>query len=88
MTEVAATEFTRNFSRFREEVQHAPIAVTSHDRITGYFVSARDFDEYQGLKARAGTAVWAGELDDQTLKALAESRMDKKHAHLDDLLED
>lgn len=87
MTEVAATEFARNFGRYREAAQRAPVAVTSHDRVTGYFVSARDFEEYQRLKAHAGRAVWAEELDADTLKALAASRMDARHAHLDKLLD-
>ena len=40
MTQVAATEFARNFGRYREEAQHEPVAVVTHNRVTGYFVSA------------------------------------------------
>lgn len=83
MTEVAATEFARNFGRYREAAQHEPIAVTSHDRVTGYFVSAREFEEYRRLKARASQAIWAGELDNELLAALDEAKMDANHAHLD-----
>jgi hypothetical protein len=39
---VPATEFARNFGRYREEARHEPVAVQSHGRITGYFVSARE----------------------------------------------
>ncbi|MWC42427.1 type II toxin-antitoxin system Phd/YefM family antitoxin, partial [Sphingomonas carotinifaciens] len=53
MTQVAATEFARNFGRYREEAQREPVAVVTHNRVTGYFVSARDYDEYQRLKATA-----------------------------------
>jgi hypothetical protein len=88
MTEVAATEFARNFGRYREAAQRAPIAVTSHDRVTGYFMSAQDFAEYQRLKAQARQVLAVEELDDATLAALAESRMDPRHAHLDELLDD
>jgi PHD/YefM family antitoxin component YafN of YafNO toxin-antitoxin module len=88
MTEVAATEFARNFGRYREAAQRAPVAVTSHDRVTGYFVSAQDFEEYQQLKERARRALAVEELDDATLTALAEARMDARHAHLDKLLDD
>ena len=49
MAEVAATEFARNFGRYRELVQREPVAVRVHDRVTGYFVSARDYEEYQRL---------------------------------------
>lgn len=88
MTEVAATEFARNFGRYREAAQRAPVAVTNHDRVTGYFLSARDFEEYQRLKERAGRAFRADELDAETLKALAAARMDPRHAGLDTLLDD
>lgn len=88
MTEVAATEFARNFGRYREAAQREPIAVTSHDRVTGYFMSARDFEEYQRFKEQARRAVAVEELDEATLAALAESRMDPRHAHLDELLDD
>lgn len=87
MTQVAATEFARNFGRYREEVQREPIAVMTHNRVTGYFVSARDFDEYQRLKASEPVALAVEELDAATLRALAASRMDARHADLDALMD-
>lgn len=87
MTEVAATEFARNFGRYREEVQRESIAVKVHDRITGYFVSARDYDEYQRLKAMMPVALSAGELDDATVAALSKATMDKRHAALNRLMD-
>lgn len=87
MTQVAATEFVRNFGRYREEAQHQSVAVVAHNRITGYFVSARDYDEYQRLKAASPSALAVDELDGATLKALAASRMDPRHDHLDSLMD-
>lgn len=87
MTEVAATEFARNFGRYREEVQREPIAVKVHDRVTGYFVSARDFDEYQRLKAMVASAVAVEDLDADTIKTLADARMDTRHTSLDELMD-
>ena len=87
MTEVAATEFARNFGRYREVAQHEPVAVVTHNRITGYFVSARDYDEYQRLKAAAPTALAVEEIDGATLRALAAARMDRRHGHLDALMD-
>lgn len=87
MTEVAATEFARNFGRYREIVQREAIAVRAHDRITGYFVSASDYDEYQRLKAMMPVALAAEELDDDTLRALSETKMDKRHAALNALMD-
>lgn len=87
MTHVAATEFARNFGRYREEAQRAPVAVVVHNRVTGYFVSARDYDEYQRLKAAVPVALAVEELDAATLRALAASRMDARHDHLDSLMD-
>lgn len=87
MTEVAATQFARNFGRYREVAQREPVAVIVQKRITGYFVSARDFDDYQRLKALAPTARSVDELDAATLKALAASRMDRRHDDLNALID-
>lgn len=87
MTEVAATEFARNFGRYREIVQREAIAVKAHDRITGYFVSARDYEEYQRLKAMMPLAIAAEELDADTLRELENSTMDKRHDPLDALMD-
>lgn len=87
MTEVPATEFARNFGRYREIVQREAIAVKAHDRITGYFVSAREYEEYQRLKAMLPLAVAAEELDSETLRALDETRMDRRHDALNDLMD-
>jgi hypothetical protein len=87
MTEVPATEFARNFGRYREAVQREAIAVKSHDRITGYFVSPQDYEEFQRLKAMMPVARGVEELDADTLRALAASRMDARHADLDALMD-
>jgi PHD/YefM family antitoxin component YafN of YafNO toxin-antitoxin module len=87
MTQVAATEFARNFGRYREAAQREPVAVVAHNRITGYFVSAHDYDEYQRLKASAVTALAVDELDAATLQALAAARMDARHDHLNALMD-
>ena len=87
MTEVAATEFARNFGRYREIVQREAIAVKAHDRITGYFVSARDYEEYQRLKAMMPLAVAAEELDADTLRELENASMEKRNDPLDALMD-
>lgn len=87
MTQVAATEFARNFGRYREEAQREPVALVAHNRVTGYFVPARDCDEYQRLKAMAPSALAVEELDGATLKGFAASRMDARHDHLNALLD-
>ncbi len=51
MSAVTATEFAKSFGRYKEEAQREPIAITSHGRISGYFVSEREFKELQRLRA-------------------------------------
>ena len=52
MITVPSSEFSKNFGRYREAAQREPIAVTSHDRVTGYFVSGSDYEAYLRLKAQ------------------------------------
>jgi len=51
MGAVTATEFAKAFGRYKEEAQREPIAITSHGRVSGYFISAREFEELQRLRA-------------------------------------
>ena len=86
--DVPATEFARDFGRCREEAQHEPVAVQSHGRTAGYFVSAREFQNYQRLKERAGEAVAIEELDAEVVEALRRAVADPRHDHLNALLDD
>ena len=88
MIKVAATEFSKNFGKYREAVQRESVAVTSHERVTGYFVSAVEYEEYQRLKSREAKAYAIEELSEETLKAIAASHMDARHEHLNALLDD
>lgn len=87
MLEVTATEFAKNFGRYRELAQRDPIAVTSHQRTSGYFVSEYDFKEYQSLKAQASQAFYWHELPAETRDALQVARMSPEHDHLNKLLD-
>ena len=87
MITVAATEFSKHFGLYRETVQREVIAVTSHDRVTGYFLSAADYQDYQHLKSLAQKSYAITELPEATINAIASSKMDKRHDHLNDLLD-
>ena len=87
MTEVSATEFARNFGQYREMVQREAIAVTAHNRVTGYFISANEYEEFQHIKALLPKALLTGELDEAAVAALHHSHMDARHADLDKLLD-
>ena len=44
---VPASEFTRNFGRYRMRAQREAIAVSSHGQITGYFVGPDEYEEFK-----------------------------------------
>ena|ERR1700681_4917040 len=88
MRSVSATTFTRNFAVIQHEVHREPVAVTSHSRVTGYFVSPEDFAEYEALRAKARKVWVVGQLPNETVEALEKSRMDERHAALNALMQD
>jgi len=88
MRQVPATEFTRNFGLYREIVQREPVAVTSHGRATGYFVSAVEFEDLQRLKAMAQQSFATADLSKEEVDEIAAGRMSPEHDHLNSLLDD
>jgi len=88
MLKVSATEVAKRFSRYRQAAQREPVAVTHHSRVTEVLMSKDDYDEYVRLKSLATRALYATELSPESLRALEESRMDAKHDHLNELLDD
>jgi hypothetical protein len=66
-----ASEFCRNFGRFQLDAQREPVEVTSHGRVTGYFVSAVEFGYYQELKRREREVLEVGRLPDDVIEAIA-----------------
>ncbi len=87
MREVPATEFTRNFGQYREIAQREPVAVTSHGRATGYFVSAVEFEEMQRIKAYARRSRPVVDMTKQEIQQMTASRMAPEHDHLNALLD-
>ncbi|MFV3127748.1 type II toxin-antitoxin system prevent-host-death family antitoxin [Niveispirillum sp. KHB5.9] len=89
MVAVTATEFAKNFGRYKEAAQREPVAITSHGRTSGYFMSAPAFEEYQQLKAKAARIAFSiEELPDEIADAIAKASMDPSHAHLDRLMDE
>jgi PHD/YefM family antitoxin component YafN of YafNO toxin-antitoxin module len=87
MREVPTTEFTRNFGLYREIVQREPVAVTSHGRATGYFVSSVEFEELQRYKNMVRQSFATADLSPDEVKAIAAGRMSAEHDHLNALLD-
>jgi hypothetical protein len=88
MRSMSATAFARNFAQIQHDVRAEPVEVMSHSRVTGYFVSPEDFAEFEALRARARKNLVVGNLPDDTVKALKKTRMDKRHAALNALMQD
>jgi prevent-host-death family protein len=87
MREVPATEFARNFGQYREIAQREPVAVTSHGRVTGYFISAVEFEEMQRLKAYASHSRAVADLSREEIDEMTAGRMRAEHDHLNALLD-
>lgn len=69
--DVPATEFSRNFARYRDEAIEAKIIhVTSHGRVIGAYLSASEVTHYEQLKRRERQSLVVGELPDDVLTAI------------------
>ena len=88
MIEVPATEFAKNFGRYKEIAQREPVVITSHGRKSGYFVSEQEYEEFQRLRAQARQAFHISELSDATIEAISNARMNPKHNHLNALTDE
>ncbi|MGA9010607.1 MAG: hypothetical protein WB495_27895 [Xanthobacteraceae bacterium] len=64
-----ASEFTRNFGRYRMLAQREAVAVSSHGSITGYFVAPDEYEEFQRFKQRRRSFATA-ELPDEKAQAI------------------
>ena len=84
---VPASEFTRNFGRYRMQAQRTAVAVSSHGLITGYFVGPDEYEEFKRFR-EARHSFATAELSDEKIKAIGASRMDSLHAHLDDMIKE
>jgi hypothetical protein len=83
---VPASQFTKNFGRYKMLAQRQAVAVSSHGEITGYFVGAHEYEELLKLKGKRRSFATA-ELSDEKVKAIASSRMAKRHDHLNTVLD-
>jgi hypothetical protein len=82
---VPASEFVRNFGRYRMQAQRRAVAVTSHGEVTGYFIAPHEYEEYERMKATRRSFATA-ELSEEKVEATAKVRMHPRHRHLDSLL--
>ena len=83
---VPASEFTRNFGRYRMRAQREAVAVSSHGQITGYFVGPDEYEEFKRFRESRRSFATV-DLPEEKAEAIRTSRMDPPHAHLDKLLD-
>ena len=88
MAAVSATEFAKSFGRYKEEAQREPVAITSYGRISGYFVSAREYEELRRLRELERRVYRLKELPADIAEAIKASKMDSAHDHLNALLDE
>ena len=68
---VPATEFSRNFAKYRDEAIEAKvISVTSHGRVIGGYLSASELARYEEMKRRERKVLVVGDLDDETVASI------------------
>lgn len=85
-TKVSASEFARNFGYYRMVAQRESVAVSSHGRVAGYFIAPEEYEAFRRFQADQRSFLTA-DLNEDEVAAIAESRMDERHAHLNALLE-
>jgi prevent-host-death family protein len=88
MRKVPATEFARNFGQYREIAQREPVAVTSHGRAMGYFISAVEFEEMVRLKASTRPSRAIADLSKDEIDQMTAGRMDAERDNLNALLDE
>ncbi|NOV29257.1 type II toxin-antitoxin system Phd/YefM family antitoxin [Methylomonas sp. ZR1] len=87
MLEISATQFVKNFGQYRQRIQSGAIAITIYGRISGYFLSEKEFKEYQLLKEQTRKAFTLAELPQSTKAALSTAKMDSTHDYLNALMD-
>lgn len=83
---VPAAEFTRNFGRYRMMAQRGAVAVSSHGQITGYFVPAEQFEEFERFQAQRRSFATT-DLSVDVVSEIRGTTMDPRHDHLNALLD-
>ena len=68
LSRATAAEVARNFGRFKELAQRAPVKVTSHGRDSVVLISSEEYARLKALDDRQ--ALYAHELPADILKAL------------------
>ena len=81
---ITSTEFQQNVGRYQDAALQSPVAITKNGRPHTVLLSAAMFEVL--IRGRIARSV--DELDEDTLRAIAESAVPPGHEHLDKILTD
>jgi prevent-host-death family protein len=81
---VTSTEFKNRVGEFQDKALAAPVHITKNGREHTILISA---EEYHRLKLRDRQVFLVEELDDETLEAIANSKMPEGFEHLNEELD-
>lgn len=71
-TTVPATEFARNFGRYQDQALAGEVVkVTSHGRVVGGYLSAKELEHFERLKRREREVLVVGALPDDVVEDIA-----------------
>ena len=84
---IPASEFTRNFGRYRMLAQREAVAVSSHGEISGYFVRPDEYEDFLRFK-NSRRSFDTRDLPQEKIAAIMASRVDPRHDHLNALMDD
>jgi prevent-host-death family protein len=81
---VTSTEFQQNIGRYQDAALQAPVAITKNGRPHTVLISAAFFE----MVTKGRVARQVEDLDDDTLKAIANSSVSPEYATLDNVIKD
>jgi prevent-host-death family protein len=84
MAKTTALEFQRKFGEFQHRARKEPVEITRHGRRELVLMSA---DRYDWLMAAVKRSHRTQDAPDVVVEAVRRAEMNKRHAHLDKLLD-
>jgi hypothetical protein len=86
---VSSSEFAGKFGQWSFNAQSAPVKVVNNKtgNVLGYFVSAREFEDFLRAREHLPKSVWAWELSAELVAEL-EKPLRRRRPELDHLLEE
>jgi len=81
---VTSTDFQQNVGRYQDAALQAPVVITKHNRPHTVLLSAALF----AVLTKGRIARVVEDLDDETLRAIAASKVPAEYDHLDELIKD